>query len=123
MSENVLSILIIEDQKFCADLFRAAFQRYEITAAHNGAEGVAAYKVKRPDMVFLDIGLPDMSGFDVLQQLRALDGTAHVVMLTGMNNDAYAERCRELGAQGLLGKPYRKESIEHYIARCKDLRA
>jgi two-component system response regulator AtoC len=112
-----LHLLIIEDQKFNTDLFRAAFSDHTITAAYTGEEGLAAYQAARPDMVFLDLGLPDMSGFDVLEKLRTLDATAYVVMLTGMNNEAYSRRSRELGAAGFLGKPYQKDNIEYYITR------
>lgn len=119
MSHDILTILLIEDQKFSISLFEAAFAQHQILTAISGVDGLLIYQEQKPDIVFLDIGLPDMSGFEVLQQLRAFDLNAYIVMLSGMNNETYIKKCRELGAQGFLTKPYQKDSIQYYIDRCK----
>jgi len=115
MEKENFTILIIEDQKFCTDLFRAAFGQYHILMAHHGSEGLEIYQRHRPDIVFLDIGLPDLSGFEVLEKLRLFDAHARIVMLSAMNNGAYVKRCKTLGAMGFLTKPYQKDYIQHYI--------
>jgi two-component system chemotaxis response regulator CheY len=108
-------ILLIEDQKFFADLFRHGFDQYRIVTAESGREGVKRYIDAQPDVTFIDIGLPDISGLEVLKQIRQLDPKAYVVMLSAMNNEAYVKKSRELGAAGFLSKPYNKDYITHYI--------
>lgn len=115
MKSDPLTILLIEDQKFCVDLIKGAFKQHNIIAAYNGQEGIEAYCKSKPHIVLLDIMLPDLSGFDVLSRLREQDDSAYVLMLSGMNNDLYIRKCRELGASGFLGKPYQKEHIDYYI--------
>lgn len=119
MEKESFSILIIEDQKFCTDLFRAAFGQYTILAAESGAEGMQLFQSHHPHIVFLDIGLPDISGFEILEKLRQLDSNAAIVMLSALNNEAYVRRCRELGATGFLTKPYQKGYIQSYIEQAK----
>lgn len=123
MEKNDLSILIIEDQKINTDLFFGAFgKQYHVIAAHSGEEGITVYEQHKPDLVFLDIGLPDMSGFDVLQKLRQIEDDVYVVMLSAMNYDIYVQRCKELGAKGFLTKPYKREYIEYYITGIKSMK-
>lgn len=110
-----LNFLLIEDQKFSVDLFRAAFSDHNIRVAETGEEGLKAYLEAKPDIVFLDIGLPDISGLEVLQQIRQFNPKAYVIMLSGMNNAAYVQKAKELGAAGFLSKPYQKDYIDHYI--------
>jgi CheY-like chemotaxis protein len=120
MENKKFTILIIEDQKFSTNLFRAALAGYYILSAESGIEGVKIYEDSHPNIVFLDIGLPDVSGFEVLEKLRQFDPEACVVMLSGMNNDTYIQRCKELGAMGFLSKPYQKDYITYYIGLAKE---
>ena len=115
MSEKDLSLLIIEDQDFNTHLFKRGFSEYNISTAKNGIEGLQKYQETLPDIVFLDIGLPDMSGFEVLQRLKSCNPDVYVVMLSGMNTQEYFKKSRQLGAAGFLAKPYNRDFILHYI--------
>jgi two-component system, chemotaxis family, chemotaxis protein CheY len=115
MTETPITILLIEDQKFSADLFRSAFPKHPIFIAPNGASGVRMYHECRPDIVFLDLGLPDMPGFDVLQTLMDTDPGAYIVILSAMDYPIYMEKCQRMGAKGFVAKPYSKEEIQQYL--------
>ena len=123
MQERQITLLLIEDQKFSTDLFTKTFNQYNILVAHSGETGIKIYQEQRPDMVFLDIGLLDISGFEVLERLRKFDPNAYIVMLSGMNNELYIKKCKELGAIGFLTKPYQKDYIQYYIDKFKEAHA
>ncbi|MBL8558014.1 MAG: PAS domain-containing protein [Hyphomonadaceae bacterium] len=92
-------LLVIEDESSARDLIRRqAPERFQLCEARTGAEAIAAARAMAPDAIVLDIGLPDMSGWEVLETLRADPATARtpVIVLTGL-----AER-REALARGAV---------------------
>jgi CheY-like chemotaxis protein len=86
-------ILIIDDQPESARLFKQLLDehgQYRIFAAHNGIEGVSMVARRRPDLVILDLRMPEMDGFEVLQELRSNPETTNipVLVVTGDTLDA-----------------------------------
>lgn len=82
-------LLVIEDEPSARDLLRRqAPGRFQLCEARTGVEALAAARALGPDAIVLDIGLPDMSGWDVLEALKADPGTAEipVIVLTGMGD-------------------------------------
>lgn len=123
MKMDSLTLLLIEDHKLSTKMFKSALQKHRIISAFNGLGGVEAFIKSRPHMVFLDIVLPDISGFEVLRRIRSLDHYAHIVVVSGMKNEADVDACRNLGADGFIGKPYNKEHIDFYIQRYRQMYA
>ena len=92
-------LLVIEDESSARDLIRRqAPERFQLCEARTGGEALAAARALAPDVIVLDIGLPDMSGWDVLEALQADPATCNtpVIVLTGL-----AER-REALARGAV---------------------
>jgi DNA-binding NtrC family response regulator len=100
------SILIIDDEIAIATAF-AMFFRHDgahiVHEAHTGQEGIDAYERIRPDLVLLDVRLPDMTGFDVLARIRGED--AVVIMVTAYGDVAMAVEALHKGAENFLTKP------------------
>src|SRR5437762_9961202 len=99
------SVLLIDDD---ADLRRALgeyFDRigYEVAGAGTGEAGFEAFDRLRPDVVILDLHLPDVGGLDVLEQLKSRGGS--VILLTGQGDIETAVRAMQLGAEHFLTKP------------------
>ena len=99
------SLLLVDDD---ADVLRAVgdyFERigYDVHREGTAAGGVAAFERDRPDVVILDLHLPDRSGLDVLEQLRG--SGAAVILLTGQGDIETAVRAMQLGAENFLTKP------------------
>jgi two-component system chemotaxis response regulator CheY len=115
MDNNLPTILLVEDQGFSITLFKGAFPEYTIFTAASGAECLETYGREKPDITFLDIGLPDISGLEILKTLIREYREPYVIMLSSMNNDQYVRKSLELGARGFLAKPYNKDFIQHYI--------
>lgn len=99
------TILIIDDTPEVAAVLGAFFERagHQVVRVHSGEDGVEAYLRARPDLVLLDLQLPDMSGFDVLERIRADEPV--VIIVTGHGDIPLAVRALQRGAENFLTKP------------------
>jgi DNA-binding NtrC family response regulator len=100
------SVLIVDDERPVADSFAAFFERHghhTVTCAYTGEEGIAAYESSRPDLVFLDLRLPDMTGFDVYARIR--QHAPVVIMISGHGDIPLAVQALQSGAENFLTKP------------------
>src|SRR5579863_9294926 len=104
-------VLIIDDEPFTVDMLQTFLQinGYEAIGALNGEDGIVLTQVESPDVVILDLMLPDIDGFDVCRQLRSLALTARLPVLILSARTSLADRDRGLaaGANGYLTKPVR----------------
>jgi len=100
------SILIIDDEVAIATAFAKFFRHdgsHVVTEAHTGQEGIEAYERLKPDLVLLDVRLPDMTGFDVLGKIR--DDNPVVIMVTAFGDIPMAVDALHKGAENFLTKP------------------
>lgn len=99
------TILIIDDEKEITSALGTFFERggHHVVRAHTGEEGIDWFKRARPDLVLLDVRLPDMSGFDVLAAIREAEPV--VIMITGHGDVPLAVRAMQEGAENFLMKP------------------
>ncbi len=116
-----LQILIVEDQKFSRLMLKNFLAKnYSVIDVATGEEALAEYIKNAPDIVFLDIELPKISGHNVLKLLTQLDKNAFIVMVTANSYQEDARKADQFGAKGFVVKPYTKdkiyESIDKFIA-------
>jgi two-component system response regulator AtoC len=100
------SVLIVDDERPIADSFAAFFERqgtHTVTCAYNGADAIAAFEASRPDLVLLDLRLPDMTGFDVYARIRKHSPV--VIMISGHGDIPLAVQALQSGAENFLTKP------------------
>lgn len=101
-------ILSIEDDAFLLALLsgKLADAGYRVATATTGADGLAKVKADRPDIILLDVMLPDLSGFDVLEKLKDDPATATipVILLSNLGGRDEIERGKQLGAASYLIK-------------------
>lgn len=111
-----LHVMIVEDDPLTRRLVTGAFKEsYALITAGNAQEAVANYLLHAPDIVFLDINLPDADGFSVLRQLIASDPDAYIVMFSGNSYLDNVTAALNQGASGFIAKPFKKERLRHYI--------
>lgn len=110
-------VLIIEDDPGSADVIRRAliYQDYEVHLAHTGAQGLAAARDRLPDVVILDLILPDMDGVDVCKRLRAADEVP-IIILTARDATSDKVEALEAGADDYITKPF---EFDELFARIK----
>src|SRR6266851_2344327 len=99
------SVLLIDDDVEVLQPVGAYFDRigYEVRRATTAEEGFEAFARRRPDVVILDLHLPDLDGLEVLERLRSQGGS--VILLTGQGDIETAVRAMQLGAEHFLTKP------------------
>lgn len=113
-----ISILIVEDQDFSRKLLYDLLARqfvYTCHVAKNASEAIELYATHAPDIVFLDIVLPDFSGHDIALLIKSHDPRSYVIMVTANNFIKDVETARKNKIQGYITKPYSKNKIQAAI--------
>lgn len=117
---NPINVLVVDDEAVLAEMVSMAlrYEGWNIATASDGASAIAAARNQRPDVVVLDVMLPDMSGLDVLHKLREENPQLPVLLLTA--KDAVEDRIAGLTAGGddYVTKPF---SIEEVVLRLRAL--
>lgn len=113
-------VLVIDDEPNIRDLVQAAlrFHGFTVSTAANGKEGLARARDDHPDLVLLDVLLPDINGFDVCKQLRADDDNVPVIYLTARDTPSDTVTGLSLGGDDYVTKPF---SVEALVARIRAL--
>jgi len=112
-----VEILIVEDQLFSRNLLMSVLQ-YRQFVCHNakdGKEALELYAEHAPDIVFMDVELPDINGHALAKLIRQTDPKSHVVMVTSNLYQRDVNLAKENGVQGFIAKPYTKQSILNAI--------
>lgn len=110
-------VMIVEDDALTRKMVASVLkEKFAMITAHDAHEAVANYLLFAPDIVFLDIGLPDASGFAALNQIMEIDPEAYVVMFSGNSYLDNVTKALTGGASGFVAKPFRQEKLRHYIA-------
>ncbi len=101
-------ILVIDDEEVvldsCAEILRGG--EYEMATATDGAAGLALLDAFRPDLVFIDLKMPGLSGFEVLEQIRQRDPSIVTIVITGYATISSAVEAMKSGAYDFLPKPF-----------------
>ena len=109
-------ILVVDDEDNLRTMLVAAlkFEGYDVAAAPNGREGLRSVKESKPDLIVLDVMMPELDGFGMLKRLRETGDRTPVVFLTAKDTSADAVEGLGLGADDYLSKPF---SLEELVAR------
>jgi len=118
--DGVTSVLAIEDDGDIRQLLRALLDRegYSVTEAATGRDGLRAFHQSKPDLVILDVGLPDLDGWQVLERIRDMSD-APVLVLTARSAERDKVRGLNAGADDYLTKPFSRVEL---LARLQAIR-
>jgi len=110
----LIKLLIVEDETNMREFLKDFFERqnYEVYTACNGEEALKLIRNPRPHLVFLDIGLPGMSGMDVLARIKEMDSTIKVIVVTAMQDKQKIAEATRLGASDYVTKPVSLDYME-----------
>jgi DNA-binding response OmpR family regulator len=100
-------VLVVDDDPATVELLQEFLvsKGYEVLTASDGAEALRTVKAERPHLLLLDVMMPKMDGLEVLRQVKAIDPTVGVIMVTGVNEEAIGRRAMALGAFDYIIKP------------------
>ena len=113
---NKTAVMVVEDDLFTQKLIKNTIKdSHELSITGDGQGAIMTYVNKAPDVLFLDIGLPDIDGLSVLEKIFKIDPNAYVVMFSGNGDKENVMKAMKLGAKGFLGKPFTKDKLFQYI--------
>lgn len=106
-------ILIVDDSLFQRRVVSAPLkaQGFETFEAVNGKEGLEKILEVKPDLILLDILMPEKNGIEVLKELKRAQNTIPVIMLTSDVQESTRDECLSLGAQAFVNKPVKAEEL------------
>lgn len=117
----MLKVLLIDDEEFMLTNFARLVGRLgaEVTTAATGAAGIKAFKENKPDLVILDIILPDINGREVFDRLCAIDPTARICFVSGSEYELKEAAAMNIGALGYMTKPIFVDDIRNIVEKVK----
>jgi len=117
-----MTILVVDDEKSIRLSLEMALKKLDVTvlSAENGANAIKMFRKHKIDLVILDIKLPDIDGIEVLRQIKQIDRSCTVMMMTHLSEVKLAVRAMKLGAYDYYTKPF---SIEEMITALKNIDA
>jgi len=117
VSENGQRILLVEDEESLAESIRYSLERegYAVSVAGDGRVAIERFRADSPDLVILDLMLPEMSGLDVCRMIRE-SSTVPIVMVTAKDSEADKVTGLELGADDYVTKPF---SVRELVSRIR----
>ena len=118
MNDVARRILIIEDEAVIRKAIRMACEKegYEVVEAENGSEGLHLSESSRPDLILLDVMLPDISGFDVCREVRKSGSAVPIIILSAKTDEIDIVVGLEIGTDDYITKPFRARELLARIA-------
>jgi len=118
-SARVATLIVIEDEALLGRQIARALTSagHDVRVEVTGAAGIAAVEASAPDLVLVDLRLPDQSGLEVLERLRALDAQLPVVLMTAYGSVADAVEAMRRGAADYLQKPLDLDELRLLVER------
>lgn len=112
-------ILLVDDSITVRELMKRQLSDLGIKhlfEAKNGIEALTAYKTHKPNLVFLDINMPEMNGVETLSKILEIDKQANVIILSSLGTKEKINETLNIGAKNFLIKPIENENIERIIS-------
>lgn len=112
----IQKILIVDDSPVARKMIRRCIpEGLEVYEASNGKEGVDKFKEVRPDVTFMDLTMPVMTGYQAIRDIISFDSNAIIVVITADVQMKSIKRVLDLGAYSVLKKPVKKDQIEQVL--------
>lgn len=112
--EKKISVLAVDDSKTMLAMMSAYLKgsNFELVAtANNGTEAVQKYRELKPQLVLLDVVMPEVTGLETLEKILSADTTACVVMVSSLGTENTVQDCLKRGAKSFVQKPIQKAGM------------
>lgn len=113
-------ILIVDDAAFMRMMIRDILTKngYEVVGeANDGAQAVEKFKEVHPDLITMDITMPEMDGIQALKEIKKIDGNAKVIMCSAMGQQAMVIDAIQAGAKDFIVKPFQADRVIEAIKK------
>ena len=108
------SILICDDAAFMRMMIKDILEKngFEVIGeANNGLKAIELYKKERPDVVTMDITMPDMDGIEAVKEIKSLDASAKIIMCSAMGQQGMVMDAIKAGAKDFIVKPFQPDRV------------
>lgn len=112
------AILIVDDEPSLRDILAQILEGYHVTTVADGSQAIEAMGKARFELVITDLMMPQVDGFEVLQNAKKLDPNTDVLILTGYPSLENERRCRAMGCTQVLPKPFAVTAIRAMVEDC-----
>lgn len=122
MSSNATKVLICDDSLLIRTQLTDFFSRLENTEVYqavNGFDAINLFEKVSPDVLFLDVVMPEMNGLECLKRIKQLNADAIVIMLSSVGTKENLREALELGATDFIQKPWKEEQLISLMSRLK----
>lgn len=113
-------VLIVDDAAFMRMMIKDILEKngYQVIGeANNGIKAVELYKKERPDVVTMDITMPDMDGIQAVKEIKAIDPSAKIVMCSAMGQQTMVMDAIKAGAKDFIVKPFQADRVLEAIKK------
>lgn len=113
-------VLIVDDASFMRLSIRTMLEKngFEVVGeAENGKMGVQKYMELQPDIVTMDITMPDMTGIEALKAIREYDPNAKIIMVTAMGQESMVREAVMCGAKSFIVKPFKEDHLVKSLSK------
>lgn len=107
-------VLVVDDAAFMRISLKNIIEKagYQVVGeAENGAVAIKRYKELSPDIVTMDITMPEMDGVQALKEIKKIDPEAKIIMISAMGQESYVKDAVMAGAKGFIIKPWKEETV------------
>jgi two-component system, chemotaxis family, chemotaxis protein CheY len=110
-----MKILIVDDSQFMRNVLKDVLSTdYEVIEAENGKQGIEKITAEKPDLVLLDVIMPEMDGIEVLKKI----GTEHkVIIISAVGQEKMVDEAKSLGAVDYIVKPFENEKVLEVVKK------
>jgi two-component system chemotaxis response regulator CheY len=118
------TVLIVDDMLFMRLALKGMLEKngFSIVGeAGNGIEAIAKYKECTPDIVTMDITMPEMTGLEALKEIRQYDQNARVVMVSAMGQERFVKEAIMNGAKYFIVKPFKEAQVIETLNKVSDI--
>jgi len=119
---NKLKVLIVEDENKTQKLFELALSQdiFKKEFCVSGIDALTRYEKWKPDIIILDVYIPDMTGYSILKKIREdfEDAKTTIIMSSSLKDEEHIKDCIKYGIQGYIIKPFRYKKIGSEIMKC-----
>lgn len=113
------TLVIVDDEPGIVEEVKAFFQEegYQVYTADSGEEGIEVIRKRKPDLVLIDVKLPDISGIQVLEATKKISPSSKTIVITGYVDQALIEEAEKSGRDAFLQKPFDLETLKSEVDR------
>ncbi|WP_456330004.1 response regulator [Archaeoglobus sp.] len=109
-------VLVVDDDCGICELYKEILRKFKVISACSGKEGLELYRKFKPELIVVDIKMPDMNGVEVTKEILKLNPNAVVIAVTAYRKE-FEEKILAVGAKEVLEKPFNIEDLRNRILK------